>query len=72
MNTYRSVTCQEPTEVKLNNIGTLALEDIAKADLPPKDRIVRAARELFYRSGLHSVGSAAVVVRLGELAVRGP
>ena len=44
----------------MNNIGTLALEDIAKADLPPKDRIVRAARELFYRSGLHSVGVDAI------------
>jgi len=49
----------------LNNIGALALEDIAKADLPPKDRIVRAARELFYRSGLHSVGVDAIAEAAG-------
>jgi AcrR family transcriptional regulator len=49
----------------LIKIGTLALEDIAKADLPPKDRIVRAARELFYRSGLHSVGVDAIAEAAG-------
>ncbi|MCD6075980.1 MAG: yjdC 1 [Rhodospirillales bacterium] len=49
----------------MNNIGALALEDIAKADLPPKDRIVRAARELFYRSGLHSVGVDAIAEAAG-------
>ena len=47
------------------NIGALALEDIAKADLPPKDRIVRAARELFYRNGLHSVGVDAIAEAAG-------
>ena len=47
------------------NIGALALEDIAKADLPPKDRIIRAARELFYANGLHSVGVDAIAEAAG-------
>ena len=65
MDTYRSVTRQEPTEVKLIKIGALALDDIAKADLPPRDRIVRAARELFYRNGIHSVGVDAIAEAAG-------
>lgn len=52
-------------EDNLVNIASLALEDIAKADLPPKERIVRAARELFYRNGLHSVGVEAIADAAG-------
>jgi AcrR family transcriptional regulator len=49
----------------MNKITALPLEDIAKADLPPKERIVRAARELFYRNGLHSVGVDAIAEAAG-------
>jgi AcrR family transcriptional regulator len=47
------------------NIGALALADIAKSDLPPRDRIVRVARELFYQHGLHSVGVETIAEAAG-------
>jgi len=49
----------------LINLGALALADIAKSGLPPKERIIRAARELFYLHGLHSVGVDAIAEAAG-------
>jgi AcrR family transcriptional regulator len=47
-------------------MGTTALKTAPKpADLPPRERILATARDLFYRHGVHSVGVDAVAEAAG-------